>query len=313
MSRQEALVDSYLYQCGVCNSSDCDETSWHYCNQCRKYLCLMCTKDHLKLSDLQKHKLTTGIMINRIQNANQPSTRVLMFDKVLRLQVTTSRKVNIKLPDDKYSPYVTEFIFLSNGELLLCDNYNSKIKLLDSNLAVKDSLKIIEIVCAMSVSTGPLYNPLESNENTAIVASGNKLQYVHLKPKLRITGYSRILDKECYGICVVDNSIYVSCYDESRLNRGDFRILDLYGNEKKRFEMSADDITLFNDPDYFTASCDGNLIYVSDFSTDTLTCLDNTGNFIYQYCDGLKNPKGLFVDTKGNIIFCAMKGKTLSK
>ena len=306
MSKQEASDDTYLYQCGVCNSGDCDETSWHYCSQCREYLCLMCTKDHMKLSDLQKHKLTTGSMIKNIQNTTQISSRILMFDKVLNLQVTTTRKIKIKLPDDKFTPTVCGCTFLSNGELLLCDQANRKIKLLDSNLAVKDSLVINGGPCDMSVATGPLYNPEDSNENTAIITipSETKLQYINLKPNLRTTGCSRILDKRCYGVHVVDKSVYVSCYDGPGKYKGDIRILNLYGNEKKRFDTSVDDVGLFTKPFYITVSGDGNFIYVSDMGTNTLTCLDTTGNVIYQYSDDLEKPRGMIVDTKGNIILC---------
>ena len=303
----ETSNDTYLYQCGVCHSGDCDDTSWHYCSQCREYLCVMCTSDHSKLSDLQNHKVTTGIMIN-----NHQSTRKLMFDQVLDLHVTASRKVNIRLPDDTFEPWISGCTFLSNGDLLLCDLVNHKLKLLDSTLTVKDNIKIEGGLCDIAVASGPLYDPHDSFENTAIVTIPSKhmLQYVRLIPNLR-TSCTRILDKRCYGICVAGDLIHVSCFDSHAKYEGDIRILGLYGNEKKRFDKTVDNVGLFTEPFNITVSGDGNVIYVSDMGTNTLTCLDSMGNVIYQYSDGLKKPSGMFVDTKGNVIFCNREKNTV--
>ena len=103
---------------------------------------------------------------------------------------------------------------------------------------------------------------------------------------------------------MVDKSIYVSSYDDPETYKADIRILDLCGNEKKRFDKLVDDVSLFIEPMNVTVSSDGNFMYVSDKGTDTLTCIDDTGNVIYQYSNGLKSPRGLFVDTEGNIILC---------
>ena len=170
MSGNGFTDETYSYRCGVCHSGDCDDAYWNYCCQCREYMCVTCTNDHSKLSDLEKHKLKTGKMINA-----SASTRQMMFDRVLNLQVTEPRKINVREPDDKRTPYIIEIICLSSGEYLLCDNHNSKIKLLDSVLLMKDSLKVMNGACAMAASSGPLYSPEGTDENTAIVASGNTL------------------------------------------------------------------------------------------------------------------------------------------
>ena len=98
--------------------------------------------------------------------------------------------------------------------------------------------------------------------------------------------------------------MYVAIEDESWNCRGDFRILDLYGNEKKRIILSDNVTSLFKEASYFTTSSDGNFIYVSDFTAGKLICLDKAGNLVFEYNDGLTNPQGLYVDTKGNVIIC---------
>ena len=55
---------------------------------------------------------------------------------------------------------------------------------------------------------------------------------------------------------------------------------------------------------YFTASSNGNLFYVSDYEANRLICFDSTGSLVNEYSEGLENPRGLFVDTKGNSIIC---------
>ena len=61
---------------------------------------------------------------------------------ILDMKVKSTKEVNIKLPDDNGDPYIIGCTFLSNGRILLCDNENSKVKLLDSDMSVKKSLKL---------------------------------------------------------------------------------------------------------------------------------------------------------------------------
>ena len=296
--------ETYMYQCGICQSGDCDERSWQYCYQCREYLCIVCRNDHSILGDLRNHKVISGPMHLYQPDIKQSSVSALMmFNKVLNLKISSSSKVNIKLPSDEWTPLVTGCTFLSSGEL--CDSWNNKLKRLDSSLVVQESLHMDGL---FDVSTSDDVDIFLTASVIVSLPSKKTLQYVHLKPKLMSTGCTIILDKRCFGVKVVGKFIYVSCHDEPGTFMGDIRLLDLYGNEKKRFDATVDNSPLFDKPLYVTGTSDNNFIYISDNRTNTVVCLNLNGDVMYWYnqCnDRLKKARGMYVDTKGNVLVCS--------
>ena len=293
----------YTYHCGVCRSGDCNEHYWQYCNQCTAYLCVTCRNDHSALSDLRKHQVISGPMLPYYTDFSQSSTPALMmFDQVLNLKVTSSLKKDIKLPRDEWEPIITSCLFLPSGELLVCDSWNKSLKRLDVNFTVIDS-----------VNTGSIHDISLVDEVYAIVSlpSEMKLQYVYIKPQIMTTGRIITLDKRCYGIHVVGKLMFVSCYDEQGIVKGEIRMMDLYGWEKKRFDVTVDGVRLFDKPLYVTTTRDGNFFFVSDNGTNMVTCLNLAWDIIYQYSDHLKKARGLYVDSKGNIIVCSHAGHSV--
>ena len=112
------------------------------------------------------------------------------------------------MPSDKKEPCISGCTFLPDGQLLICDYKNKKIKLLDSSLAVLDSLELESVE-----------NVAVVNNNTAVVTMPiqKKLQFVYISEKLRI-GRTMSFRKECYGVTVTGNEMYISFYDFMRPN-----------------------------------------------------------------------------------------------
>ena len=111
-----------------------------------------------------------------------------------------------------------------------------------------------------------------------------------------------MLDKVCWGIDVDGNNIYVSCHSARIVEGGgEVWILDLDGNMKKRIGVNNDvNNYLIN----HIISQHGQ-IYVSDYTSNTVTCIASDGHIEYQYSNtSLHFPAAIFVDDDGSIIVC---------
>ena len=213
---------------------------------------------------------------------------------VLGMSVHSANEHNVKEDDDTVWPFITGCKFMPGGDLILCDyaSPNGKLKLLNTDLEMKDSLKISSSPWDVSVV----------DNNTVIVSlpKQKKLQFVQIFPSMK-AGRVIELDKTCYGIAVNGNEIYITCHDDEQ---GEVQIIDMYGNVKEILGGHKD--AQFQTPEYLTVSKTSKKIFVTDRRASTVTCMTRKGDIVYHYKDDeLENPKGLFVDGGDNIFVCS--------
>ena len=219
---------------------------------------------------------------------------ILKFPDVV---VGNRSSFTVRTDEDNYEPWITGAEFLSDGRLILCDFlFNRRIKLLSKNFSMIDSLKLQAEpfdVSAVNSSTVIVTLPLRK-----------QLQYVHVVPHFKLS--SRIqLDKWCRGVDVVGNEIFTSCYSSWGSYDGEVKVLDIGGTLQRRLGVRQDSSYMFNVPEYLTVSSNTGYIYVSDISTDKVTCLSSAGEVMYVYGDPeLDGPEGIYVDDVGNTIVC---------
>ena len=211
------------------------------------------------------------------------------------MMVKSTKEVNIKLPNDGESPYITGCTFLSNGRILLCDYNNKKVKLIDSDMSVKKSLILPE--CPLNVAA--------IGENEAIITFGNaaikNLDLIYTQPDLKL-GKKIILPDKCRGLQVVNNEIYTTCHKDSghdeiwRLNRA--------GNIMSKSVLTQSSSEW---PHYLGLCLAGFCprVYLTDWANSRVTCFQLDGKIVYQYKDkGLKRTLGIYVDSVGNSLVC---------
>ncbi|XP_076089607.1 uncharacterized protein LOC143059895 isoform X2 [Mytilus galloprovincialis] len=97
------------------------------------------------------------------------------------------------------------------------------------------------------------------------------------------------LDKECWGLSFYNNSLAVGLSNE------EIRIIDLKGNTLKSIQVKSTS-NLWN-----LVYCNDRVIY-RDYNGNAVYCYDESGKQIWQYTQDLKGPRGLCIDTYGNII-----------
>ena len=91
------------------------------------------------------------------------------------------------------------------------------------------------------------------------------------------------LDKECWTVDVSGGEVYITCEESEQ---GEIRILDMSCNERRRISLSREMGTyMIKTPLYIAVSAFSGKIFITDWETDTLTCLTSDGQFVYQYKD----------------------------
>ena len=213
---------------------------------------------------------------------------------VLGLKIQSSNHYCVRLDDDKTISWISGCSFMPSGDLVLCDRNNGKVKFLDRKCKDKDSLSLNDKPWSLSV--------IDDSNVIVTLPDTKQLQYIQLVPHMK-AGRVILLDKKCFGVAVVGNEIYVSCHNTP--GEGEVRVLDPSGNLKRQLGVNKDGSYQFQNPFYLTVSTTGKKIFVSDYSTSIITCMEPDGNIIYQYKDGdLRYPEALFADAGDNIFVC---------
>jgi hypothetical protein len=107
----------------------------------------------------------------------------------------------------------------------------------------------------------------------------------------------------CRSIAYSNKHLVVSYYRYSI--RSSIKILSMSGKIVKSFDKDDNGQYLFTCPNYLTVSPDNSMIYVSDWSRHTVTCLTYDGKMKAIYKDDqLKCPQQLAVDEYGSVYVC---------
>ena len=123
---------------------------------------------------------------------------ITFWDTQLSLVKTVK---DIYLRDDKAVPSITGVCMLDNGEIILCDNANHKIKIVnDISTAVK-----YDIGCNAAPFDVALLN---DSQVVATMPDKCELQYIVVKPGVKLDKTVK-MPGQCYGINIQESIIYV--------------------------------------------------------------------------------------------------------
>ena len=217
------------------------------------------------------------------------------------MSVTAGNKINVKLQSDAEDAFISGSAFLSSGELVLCDYNNDKLKLLDKNLQMKESIDVPEMPWDIA--------PVDQHQVIVTFPDEQYLQFIQVTPSLAL-GHKVDLGMECCGLTVSRESIYISFLDSGEWKIG---IYDLTGKQKLMISPHSfnDGTLLFKQPFYIDVWNDEKL-FVSDVdfksNTSTVYCLESNGNVLYTISNpSFKSCRGISVDENENLIVCDWK------
>ena len=214
------------------------------------------------------------------------------FDEML---VTARKQVNVKVPSDATFAGTTGSAFLPSGDLILCDWNNKKLKLLDENLQMKESIDV----------PGQPWDVAPVNQHQVIVTFPYKQysQFIQVTPSLALD-HTVDLRMECRGVTVSRESIYISF---SVSGEGKIGVYDLTGKKKRIIDPynGKDGKVLIKRPWYIAVSNDEKLYMSGESSTPTVYCLESSGNVLYTVSNpSFTDCRGISVDDSENLLVC---------
>ena len=236
---------------------------------------------------------TLGTLISDEIKSEQ--TKQFLFSD---LNVERTSQIIVRMSEDEHTPDITGCAFMPDGQVVLCDKSNDKLKLLNKSFCVQGSLTLPSWPWDISV--------VKDRRAIITLPDLEQLHYITVESGLK-RGRVLQLDKICWGVEVVGDDIFVTCHKGAGPygGQGEVRILDHNGNVRKQFGLKQDGPSMFMFPDYLTVSQRTNMIYVSDSGKDAVTCLKTDGTIVYQYkSHHLVWPRGVLVDDKDNVIIC---------
>jgi DNA-binding beta-propeller fold protein YncE len=127
-----------------------------------------------------------------------------------------------------------------------------------------------------------------------LITFSEEMEVLHIT---EIPGHGRF-----YGIAYSNNHLVVLYY---KYFTGSIKILSMSGEIVKSFEKDDNSQDLLMNSYYLAVSPDNSLIYVSDWSSNTVTCLTFDGKVKAIFKDDqLKRPQKLAVDEYGSVYVC---------
>ena len=216
------------------------------------------------------------------------------------MSVTARNQINVKVPsDDAEYASITGSAFLPSGQLILCDGSNKRLKLLDENLQMTESIDV----------PGGLWDVAPVNQHQVIVTfpARQYLQFIQVTPSLAL-GHTVDLGMECWGVTVSRESIYISFLEPEG---GKIGIYDLTGKKKRILDPynGKDGKVLIEWPWYIAVSNDEKIVVSDKSSTPTVYCLESSGNVLYTVSNpSFTDCRGISVDENENLLVCDWRG-----
>ncbi|XP_063415894.1 uncharacterized protein LOC134697540 [Mytilus trossulus] len=189
----------------------------------------------------------------------------------MTMNIETKIEINIKKE-------ISDMICLMDGRVIEVELWG-KVNLFTSDGELQKQLPIPH----------GAYSVTQINQNTiAITYTDKKAIKIFNMENEKVTKVIK-LGKDCYGLSFYNNSLAVG------LGRDEICIVDLKGNTLKSIQVESKSVLLN------LAYCNDRVIY-SEWKGKAVYCYDESGKQIWQYTQDLSGPRGLCIDTYGNII-----------
>lgn len=196
---------------------------------------------------------------------------------------------------------ISSISLLSDGEVIVADSTNSKLKKLDKTYKLVDSVNMpasVHSVCLDNVS-----------QVAASLYMKRTIQHVSVEPELGlITSFS--VGAYCRGMCCLGDKLLVCSGDVFQPNSGHIEVYDSAGRQQDTIPIAPRRLTAV--PLYITGSDDGEYLLVTSYKCDNITVLDLTGNVVTTFSHKhLIGPRGLCTDSRGHVFVCGSGSNTV--
>ena len=234
-----------------------------------------------------------------------PGSYAMKGHPVQTMKLTPIDKINVKMSDDKEDCYISGVDMTVDGNMLLADLNNCKVKLLSPDGTLLSFLKPPEKPGDVAVI---------NKSEAAVSMEKNQIGIIDIADSSHLS-MTRIikLDRLVSGITNYKNNLIIICYMyESKVSPHSVQMIDMRGKNLWTTTTDAEGKNLF-DRAWFLTTCsgdDGDIVIVTDWQKQTITVLDAAAGKVVKVCDVKgKAPRGVTVDDNGNVYVCYHSGE----
>jgi hypothetical protein len=210
---------------------------------------------------------------------------------------------NGKLDDDKDNCFFTGVDFTEDGNVLLADLNNNKVKLFSATGQYLDQIKL---------TSGPVDLTVIDNKTAAVTLLGHdKIQFINLGGKLT---KGKKLNVHLDTFTYVDNKLIGTCIPACIPVLSSVKTVSMTGKKinsfNKELERKGDETD-----DYITAmqgTAGKSRLYLSHCQSNVVSCLTLDGESMFEYSHSdLTYPTGVTTDVEGNMYVCGQKSNNI--
>ena len=179
-----------------------------------------------------------------------------------QIKATQIGTFNVKIDEDDTVCCITGITITPNGQRLVVDSYNLRVKLFSPDM---------RFLSSMSVPEYP-YDITMVNDREAVVTVGQSLVFLEVTDtQLRIK-YTKKMPFICQGITHSNGKLFVTSL--TTIHALDLRGTELWSVGRSLFK------SLFTNAQYVSSSSDGRWIAVTDYDKRTITILDTNNGAV---------------------------------
>ncbi|XP_045210802.2 uncharacterized protein LOC123562215 [Mercenaria mercenaria] len=247
------------------------------------------TADHRLASLLEEINVFGKLEQMKVMRSENVGTVNICKNESL-LQVKGSTQCSVKVRSDNRVCKIISACTLVDGTIILSNQYNKKLKRLDSS-----TYTVIDY-CHLP---GEPWQVCSINKQQAAVSlqAKREVQFISLSSKMALTNKMKT-GFECRGLSYADGNLYISDYCLSVYT------YSLSGEKLKQFSKDQSGQKLFSDIRSLAVSEDGSNIYVAD-RNNGLIILDNNGTVVGRFNGSqLEGAKGCYLTGRGSLLVC---------
>lgn len=237
----------------------------------------------------------------------EPAVMETTGDKISAVQLSGIDKINIKMADDTRDCYIRGIDMTDEGNIIIADFNNSKIKLYAPDGNVLSSLKLSSKPKEVTVIKGSqaVISMLGKQmcKQIGIIDIGGS---GHLSWKGTIkTTYA------VGGIASYKNNLIITC-DESDEKLRAVQMIDMDGKVVWTVTKDKHGNHLFDFGRFLTTRCsdEGDTLFVTDVGKQSITVIDALTGEVVKVCNvKAKEPRGVCVDCRHNVYVCYKSGE----